>query len=39
MQEDIPFANAVANVALNKDNKVVAFGSSFVQPSKLQMFS
>ncbi len=31
----IPFANAVANVALNKDNKVVAFGSSFVQVSKV----
>ncbi|KAI0363435.1 hypothetical protein BV20DRAFT_958322 [Pilatotrama ljubarskyi] len=31
----IPLANAVANVALNKDNKVVAFGSSFVKaPSK-----
>ncbi|KAH9887360.1 Fungalysin metallopeptidase-domain-containing protein [Cubamyces lactineus] len=31
----IPFANAVANVAFNKDNKVVAFGSSFVKvPSK-----
>ncbi|KAI1785077.1 Fungalysin metallopeptidase-domain-containing protein [Ganoderma leucocontextum] len=31
----IPFANAVANVALNKDNKVVAFGSSFIQVSKV----
>ncbi|EJF58150.1 hypothetical protein DICSQDRAFT_110674 [Dichomitus squalens LYAD-421 SS1] len=31
----IPFANAVANVALNKDNKVVAFGSSFVKFSKI----
>ncbi|CDO72836.1 hypothetical protein BN946_scf185002.g21 [Trametes cinnabarina] len=31
----IPFANAVANVAVNKDNKVVAFGNSFVKvPSK-----
>ncbi|KAI0824948.1 Fungalysin metallopeptidase-domain-containing protein [Trametes gibbosa] len=27
----IPFANAVANIAFNKDNKVVAFGSSFVK--------
>ncbi|KAH8101640.1 Fungalysin metallopeptidase-domain-containing protein [Cristinia sonorae] len=30
----IPFANAVANVAFNKNNQVVAFGSSFVRPSK-----
>ncbi|KAF8172673.1 Fungalysin metallopeptidase-domain-containing protein [Pholiota molesta] len=29
----IPFANAVANVAFNKDNKVVTFGSSFVDPT------
>ncbi|KAF9486176.1 hypothetical protein BDN70DRAFT_988183 [Pholiota conissans] len=28
----IPFANAVANVAFNKNNKVVSFGSSFVKP-------
>ncbi|RDB18624.1 Extracellular metalloproteinase MEP [Hypsizygus marmoreus] len=27
----IPFANAVANVAFNHDDKVVAFGSSFVK--------
>lgn len=27
----IPIANAVANVAFNKANKVVAFGSSFLQ--------
>lgn len=31
--KNIPFANAVANVAFSKDNKVVAFGSSFVKPS------
>ena len=31
----VPFANAVANVAFNKDNKVVAFGSSFIKPSTL----
>ncbi|KAL4252742.1 Extracellular metalloproteinase [Abortiporus biennis] len=31
----IPVANAVANVAFNRDNKVVAFGSSFVKPSKV----
>ncbi|KAF9446061.1 hypothetical protein P691DRAFT_794998 [Macrolepiota fuliginosa MF-IS2] len=28
----IPVANAVANVAFNNDNKVVTFGSSFIQP-------
>ncbi|EIW51569.1 uncharacterized protein TRAVEDRAFT_176097 [Trametes versicolor FP-101664 SS1] len=33
----IPFANAVANVAFNKDNKVVAFGSSFVQVPKAKL--
>ena len=30
----VPFANAVANVAFNKDDKVVAFGSSFVKPGE-----
>ncbi|GLB39398.1 putative fungalysin metallopeptidase (M36) [Lyophyllum shimeji] len=29
----IPFANAMANVAYNHDDKVVAFGSSFVKPT------
>lgn len=29
----VPFANAVANVAFSKDNKVIAFGTSFVKPS------
>ncbi|KAM5541104.1 hypothetical protein V8D89_005237 [Ganoderma adspersum] len=29
----IPVANAVSNVAFNKANRVVSFGSSFVQPS------
>ncbi|KAI0045239.1 hypothetical protein FA95DRAFT_1495726 [Auriscalpium vulgare] len=31
----VPFANAVANVAFNHDGKVVAFGSSFVKPTKI----
>lgn len=30
----VPYANAVANVAFNKDDKVVAFGSSFVKSSR-----
>ncbi|KAH9912689.1 Fungalysin metallopeptidase-domain-containing protein [Epithele typhae] len=36
----IPFANAVANVAFNKEKKVVAFGSSFVDiPSSMAKIS
>ncbi|KAJ3559512.1 hypothetical protein NP233_g11246 [Leucocoprinus birnbaumii] len=31
----IPVANAAANVAFNHDNKVVAFGSSFVKPKSI----
>ncbi|KAH9477345.1 Extracellular metalloproteinase MEP [Psilocybe cubensis] len=31
----IPFANAVANVAFNNDNKVVSVGSSFVKPTSI----
>ncbi|KAJ6620189.1 Fungalysin metallopeptidase-domain-containing protein [Mycena sp. CBHHK59/15] len=31
----IPVANAVANVAFNNANKVVAFGSSFVKPTSV----
>jgi extracellular elastinolytic metalloproteinase len=31
----IPFANAVANVAFSNDNKVVAFGNSFVKPTSV----
>ncbi|KAF9486175.1 hypothetical protein BDN70DRAFT_916399 [Pholiota conissans] len=33
--DGVPFANAVANVAFNKDEKVVAFGSSFVTPKSI----
>ena len=35
----IPIANAVANVAFNKDNKVVAFGSTFVAAPKAKVAS
>ncbi|KAI0739678.1 Fungalysin metallopeptidase-domain-containing protein [Daedaleopsis nitida] len=31
----VPIANAVANIAFNKANKVVSFGSSFVTPSSV----
>lgn len=34
LQNGLPVANAVANVAL-KNDKVVSFGASFVKPSKL----
>ncbi|KZV72685.1 hypothetical protein PENSPDRAFT_628543, partial [Peniophora sp. CONT] len=33
--DGVPFANAVANVAFNKDGKVASFGSSFVDTSAL----
>ncbi|KAF9056986.1 Fungalysin metallopeptidase-domain-containing protein [Panaeolus papilionaceus] len=33
--DGVPFANAVANVAFNHDNKVVSFGSSFVNPKSI----
>ncbi|KAJ6572791.1 Fungalysin metallopeptidase-domain-containing protein [Mycena vulgaris] len=33
--DGIPVANAVANIAFNKDDKVVAFGSSFVKSTKI----
>ncbi|KAF8970317.1 Fungalysin metallopeptidase-domain-containing protein [Flammula alnicola] len=33
--DGIPFANAVANVAFNNAQKVVAFGSSFVTPKSI----
>ncbi|KAJ7452329.1 Fungalysin metallopeptidase-domain-containing protein [Mycena latifolia] len=35
MINGIPVANAVANIAFNKDNKVVAIGSSFIKPSSV----
>ncbi|KAL0569434.1 hypothetical protein V5O48_012538, partial [Marasmius crinis-equi] len=35
MQNGVPFANAVANVAFNKENKLVAFGSSFVNANNI----
>ncbi|RDB18735.1 Extracellular metalloproteinase mep [Hypsizygus marmoreus] len=35
VHDGIPFANAVANIAFNHDNKVVAFGSSFVKPKSI----
>ncbi|KAF9008256.1 Fungalysin metallopeptidase-domain-containing protein [Cyathus striatus] len=31
----VPFANAVANVAFNQNNKVISYGSSFVKPKKI----
>lgn len=33
--DGVSFANAVANVAFNKDNKIVSFGSSFVKPNSI----
>ena len=35
LQNGVPFANAVANVAFNKDGKVASFGSSFVDTCRL----
>ncbi|KAF9456507.1 Fungalysin metallopeptidase-domain-containing protein [Collybia nuda] len=35
VHDGISFANAVANVAFNRGNKVVAFGSSFVTPKTI----
>lgn len=33
--DGVPFANAVANVAFNRENRVVAFGTSFVKPTRV----
>ena len=33
-QNGIEVANAVANIALNNDNKLVSFGNNFVSPSE-----
>ncbi|KIP05598.1 hypothetical protein PHLGIDRAFT_128797 [Phlebiopsis gigantea 11061_1 CR5-6] len=33
--QGVPVANAVANVAFNNDDKVIAFGSSFITPTKV----
>ncbi|KAJ7065817.1 Fungalysin metallopeptidase-domain-containing protein [Mycena amicta] len=33
--DGVPVANAVANVAFNKDDKVVALGSSFIEPTSV----
>ena len=35
VQDGIPIANAVANVAFNKDNMVVSLGSSLITPGEL----
>ncbi|KAJ7116251.1 Fungalysin metallopeptidase-domain-containing protein [Mycena crocata] len=37
--DGIPVANAVANVAFNSDDKVVALGSSFIKPSQVASFT
>ena len=34
-QNGVEVANAVANVALNSDDKVVTFGANFVKPRML----
>ncbi|KAJ8699073.1 hypothetical protein PTI98_002228 [Pleurotus ostreatus] len=33
--DGVPFANAVANIAFNRENRVVAFGTSFVKPTRV----
>ena len=33
-QNGIEVTNAVANIALNNDNKLVSFGNNFVSPSE-----
>ena len=33
-KDGIEIANAVANIALNSDDKIVTFGANFVKPGK-----
>ncbi len=37
-QDEVPVANAVANIAFNNDGKVLSFSSSFVKPCKSRKY-